>query len=63
VDAAVEEAVVEETIVEETAVEDTAVDYTIRVDAALEDVTPGDAPVFVPENPDTKADDSWKRIL
>lgn len=33
------------------------------VDAALEDVAPEDAPVFVPENPDAKADDSWKRML
>jgi hypothetical protein len=63
VDAAVKETAVEVTAVEETVVEETAVDYAMPVDAALEDVAPGDAPVFVPENPDAKADDSWKRML
>jgi hypothetical protein len=66
VDAAVEETVVVVTVVdyampvEETVVEESAVDYAMLVDAALEDVAPEDAPVFVP---DAKAEDSWKRML
>ena len=72
VDAVVEPAV-EETLVEESAVEyampvdavveEPAVDYAMPVDVALEDVAPEDALVFVPENPDAIADDSWKRML
>jgi len=62
VDAAVEESAVE-TVVEETVVEEPAVDYAVPADAAPEDIAPEDAPVFVPENPDAMADDSWKRML
>ena len=53
---------VEEPAVEET-VEEPGVDYAMPLDAALEDIAPEDAPVFVPENPDAMADDSWKRML
>jgi len=42
----------------DVAVEEPAADYAVPVDAA-----PEDAPVFVPENPDAMADDSWKRML
>lgn len=47
----------------EVVAEEPAVDYARPVDAALEDVAPEDALVFVPENPDAMADDSWKRTL
>jgi hypothetical protein len=30
---------------------------------SFQSYTPEDAPVFVPENPDAMADDSWKRML
>jgi len=44
-------------------VEEPAVEEPVPVDAALEDVAPEDAPVFVPENLDAMVDDSWKRML